>query len=319
MKPSTPPVRLGAYIGALVLLFVGAFGLGAVVDPLKSKPKKSHAGSEMPTPSPTDGHDSGHTDGHGDSHDDHGDAGHDAHSAPSGLAISQDGYTFVPVDATLPAGKSVPFRFTITGHDGHPVTKFDEVHEKELHLIVVRRDMSGFQHVHPERDASGVWSVELDLSSGGTYRAFADFSPEGHGSITLGTDITVGGTFAPVPLPEVSKTTTVDGYTVALEGAPVAGEDSEMSFTFTKNGKPVDDLETYLGAFGHLVSLRSGDLAYLHVHPAEEAEAGQHGGPTIGFSVSFPTAGTYRLYLDFQTEGKVRTAEFTITVGSAHA
>jgi hypothetical protein len=316
VKSSPAPVKLGAYGGALAIVFAAAFGLGAVVDPIKSKPK-NHAESEQPHD------DGGHTDtGNGASHgdgpgDSHGDGGHDAHGTPEGLAISSDGYTLMPTNTTLPPGKSVPFRFSITGPDGHPVTAFDKVHEKELHLIVVRRDMSGYQHVHPTRDEHGTWSIELDLSSGGTYRAFADFSPEGHGSMTLGTDISVGGAFTPVPLPEASKSTTVDGFAVALEGTPMPGEDSELTFTVTRGGNPVDNLEPYLGAFGHLVSLRAGDLAYLHVHPADHAEAGHHGGPTIHFSALFPSAGTYRLYLDFQVAGKVRTAEFTVNVGTA--
>jgi hypothetical protein len=103
---------------------------------------------------------------------------------------------------------------------------------------------------------------------------------------------------------------------VTLAGKPSAGKESELTFTISKGGKPVADLQPYLGAFGHLVSLRGGDLAYLHTHPAQEASAGMKGGPEIKFMTTFPTAGTYSLFLDFQHAGAVHTAEFTVRVGS---
>jgi hypothetical protein len=80
------------------------------------------------------------------------------------------------------------------------------------------------------------------------------------------------------------------------------------------DGRPVTDLEPYLGAFGHLVAIRAGDLGYLHVHPEEGAP-----GPGIDFATAFPEPATYRLFLDFQHRGVVRTAAFTIESGGAPA
>jgi hypothetical protein len=82
----------------------------------------------------------------------------------------------------------------------------------------------------------------------------------------------------------------------------------------------VTTLEPYLGAYGHLVALRAGDLAYLHVHPeGEEPAAGQLSGPSVTFSAEAPTAGRYLLYLDFQVDGKVHTATFTVEAAGAAA
>ena len=61
-------------------------------------------------------------------------------------------------------------------------------------------------------------------------------------------------------------------------------------------------MEDYLGAKGHLVALREGDLAFLHVHPDADR---------LGFMAEFPTAGAYRLFLQFKTGGRVHTAAFT--------
>jgi oxalate decarboxylase/phosphoglucose isomerase-like protein (cupin superfamily) len=60
--------------------------------------------------------------------------------------------------------------------------------------------------------------------------------------------------------------------------------------------------EPYLGAGGHLVALREGDMAFLHVHPMDD---GAH------FAATFPTAGRYRLFLQFKHEGQVQTVAFT--------
>ena len=82
-------------------------------------------------------------------------------------------------------------------------------------------------------------------------------------------------------------------------GAARAGQEVELRFAVTKDGRPVQT-EPYLGAGGHLVALREGDLAFLHVHPAGDA-----------FEATFPTTGAYRLFLQFKVDGRVHTAEFT--------
>jgi len=303
------PLRLAAYAGALAVAFAAAFTVGAAADPVVDDPSsarsgttelhpqedemKSHPGSQGAT---------GHTEGV-----------EEATAALPGLAVSAAGYTLVPAATAYSPGSAVPFRCTVTRPDGQPLSSYRETHEKELHLIVVRRDLAGFQHVHPMRDADGTWSVALDLPGGGTYRVFADFTPaQSEESLTLGTDIFVAGEFAPVAVPAPAATDTVDGYTVRLDSDPHAGSETELTFTVTRDGAEVTDLEPYLGAFGHLVSLRTGDLAYLHTHPEQEAHAGDRGGPAVGFATEFPTAGTYRLFLDFQVAGTVHTAEFTI-------
>ena len=120
----------------------------------------------------------------------------------------------------------------------------------------------------------------------------------------------MAGEYAPAALPEPSESAEVDGYAVALEGTLVAGTGSTVTLSVAGDNGPVEDLEPYLGALGHLVAIRAGDLAYLHVHPAEAAE--EPGGPDIEFTVEVPTPGTYRLFLDFSHGGEVRTAAFTV-------
>jgi len=298
------PMKLAAYAAGLVAVFAGAAGVGNAVGPVAA-PARGHTDMESGT---GHGHDAGA-----------GETG----SALKGLQVSQDGYTLVPATTSVPAAKPTTYAFRITGPDGKPVTDYTPTHDKDLHLIVVRRDLAGFEHVHPTLGADGAWQVRLSLAAGaGTYRVFADFAPAaGDGdALTLGTDLVVAGDQQPTPLPEPARTTNVDGYTVTLDGQLTAGTSSPLTLTVSKDGRPVTDLQPYLAAYGHLVALRQGDLAYLHVHPDGAPGDGKtEAGPRIKFYAEVPTAGTYRLYLDFKHEGTVRTAEFTATASAANS
>jgi hypothetical protein len=203
--------------------------------------------------------------------------------------------------------------FRITGPDGDPVTEYDLDHDVDLHLIAVRRDLTGFQHVHPRLGEDGVWRIPLALDPG-VWRLFADFVPSALGEkLTLGADLAVAGQYAPAPLPPESRTAEVDGFTVVLTGALEPGGESELTLSVSRDGRPVTDLQPYLAAYGHLVVLRAGDLAYLHVHPAgEPGDVTTEPGPAVTFFSTAPSSGTYRLYLDFKHGDAVHTAAFTV-------
>ncbi|MGK3207906.1 hypothetical protein [Amycolatopsis sp. MEPSY49] len=273
--------RLAVFGGALALLAAGGFVVGRTAGPVAT------AAAE----------DAGHGGGHAETATEVG--------LPGGLASSQDGYTFAE-----PVAEAGRFTFRITGPDGRPATAFDVEHEKKLHLIVVRRDTAGFRHIHPELAPDGTWSVPLTLPAAGSYRAFADFAPTGGKPMTLGVDFPVAGDYRPATFAP-SRVATVDGYRVELAGDLTAGKTSPLTLTVSRAGVPVTDLQPYLGAYGHLVALRGGDLAYLHVHPDGEPVPG----PEVHFAAEVPSAGTYRLFLDFRHGGVVRTAEFTLTTG----
>lgn len=303
------PAKLAAFGAGLVAVFGAATGVGAVVGPVGPAAADGAAAHDTAA-----GDDAAH--GGGASHGDEAPSGDDAAQLPGGLAVSEDGYTLALDRPALPAGDDVPLSFRVLGPDGHAVTGFEVRHDEDLHLIAVRRDLAGYQHVHPEPGADGVWRVPLDLSPG-SWRVFADFAASADGEDrTLGTDLQVAGDYTPAPLPEPSRTAEVDGYEVTLDGDLVAGEESELTLTVRRDGAPVTDLQPYLGAYGHLVALRTGDLAYLHVHPTGEPGDGvTPSGPGITFATTTPSVGSYRLFLDFRHGDVVRTAAFTVTVG----
>ena len=308
------PVKLAAFGGVLSIAFAAALGVGAATgSPLGAGDEPAHE-HEEPDPAAAGPADEAAPApgaaamGIGDE------------QVPAGLALSQSGYALELRDQILTAGRDVELGVRIVGDDGEAIRAFDVDHDERMHVILVRRDTTGFQHVHPEMGADGTWTVPVDLDPG-SWRVLADFvpaaGPAGGEALTLGADLSVAGQYAPSPLPSTARTDTVDGYTVTLDGDLTTGRDSTMTFTVTRAGRPVSDLQPYLGAYGHLVALRAGDLAYLHVHPEGEPAASATGGPDVAFSASAPTPGTYRLFLDFRHDGQVRTAEFTLVLDAA--
>ncbi|MFD7627800.1 hypothetical protein ACFV7Q_17490 [Streptomyces sp. NPDC059851] len=284
--------KIGLFSAALATTFTAAYTLGAATEPLTDRTGNAqHASHTETSAAPTTG------------------------DLPGGLQVSQDGYTLDVQTPRLTAGQEAPLRFAIKDDNGKAVTDYTRAHDEELHLIVASRELNTFRHLHPTRAADGTWSTPVNLLAAGDYRVFADFTPakKDATALTLGTDLAVAGAYQPRALPAQQTTSEVDGYTVSLDGNLAAGKMSNLTLNVTKYGKPVTDLEPYLGAYGHLVALRAGDLAYLHVHPeGEPGDGATKPGPAVSFMATAPTNGTYRLFLDFKHQGTVRTAAFTV-------
>ena len=272
----TTAARLAGFGATLAVLFGGGALAGAVIDPDREEPRAAHAEESMTMET----------------------AAHDVR----GLAVADDGLRLEILTPELRRDRPETLRFRIVDDEDRVVRDFDVEHEKRMHLILARRDLTGFQHLHPRQDADGTWTTPVEIPDAGSYRVFADFS-YGDEPQTLAADVRVDGMADLVPLPAPAPTaTTGDGYTVALESTSAhPGEEAELAFTITKDGKPVET-EPYLGAGGHLVALREGDMAFLHVHPT---------GDGVEFGATFPSEGSYRLFLQFKHDGEVHTAAFT--------
>lgn len=303
------PIKLGGFVAALVAVLALSFGVGNAVGPIGHVTENTqHTGEQDMTNA--SGHDEGgHATGVGG-------------GLAGGLMVSEQGYTLQPTSTILEQGRTT-VTFRILGPDEQPLTDFEATHDADLHFFAVKRDLSGFHHLHPTMDESGTWSIDVDLTPG-VWRLLADFRPVGHETVTLGSDVFVAGNYVPRLLAPVESTATVDDYTVTVNGQLTPGASSELTLAVARNGEPVTDLEPYLAAYGHLVALRAGDMAYLHVHPEGEPRDGTtESGPDITFFATAPSAGAYRLFLDFKHDGVVRTAAFTMqataTAGSGEA
>ncbi len=302
------PTRVTGFLVGVVAVFGIAYAVGGQVGAVGAT-ADVHASDGSSGHASADGH---VADGHSSA-----DSPESSNEVPGGLMVSSNGYTLALVDSVAQVGRRQPIAFVIDGPDG-PVTAYDVEHEKRLHFIAVRRDFTGFQHVHPTLASDGTWSTDLDLTPG-QWRVFADFKPSGADAVTLGADLSVPGRVAVPTQRQDNRVAKVDGYTVTLTGDLVAGEHSMIELRVARDGRPVTDLQPYLGAYGHLVALRGGDLAYLHVHPDGEPGDGKiEPGPGIAFGAEVPSAGSYHLYLDFKHDGVVRTAEFQLDASGEH-
>jgi hypothetical protein len=276
----TPPVRLGLFALVLIVAFGTAAALGAGVHPGQPEPREDAMGmTEM--------------------------------GGAMGVTVDDGDFAITPATFTTTASAPGRLSFRIVDRNGRVVRDGFEVEaERRMHVIVVRRDLSGYQHVHPTEGADGTWSVPVTVADPGVYRVFSDFQRDGTKHV-LAADLTVPGSYLPRPVPAPTRTTTVDGFGVGIRHDAIrAGDDVDLAFTVARGGAPVAGIEPYLGARGHLVALREGDLSYLHMHPHDEAE--EPGG--ISFRAHFPAAGRYRLFLQFQVGESVHTAAFTLEV-----
>jgi hypothetical protein len=261
------PTRLAAFAVALAAVLGAGAGIGAAIGP-----DVDAAEAEAPAPE------------------------------GEGVVSALEGYRMIPTSTRL-AAEGGTFEFLIAAPDGDPELAFTELHERDLHLIVASQELSTFHHVHPALAADGTWSVELPALPAGSYRAIADFQVADGPRLALGTDLSVAGEYEPAAVEPPSRIADVDGYEVTLEAEPGDGGNVDVTLTVRRDGAVVE-LEPYLGAMGHLVALRSGDLAYAHVHAADGR-----------FEATLPSAGRYGLFFDFKHDGTVRTAAFTFDQG----
>lgn len=190
----------------------------------------------------------------------------------------------------------------------------DLEHTKKIHLIVVSDDLSWFDHIHPEEQANGAYTVSETFPAGGEYTIFADYKPSGAEHVVDKLSLKVDGEVPTAKVYDKEQLTgdAGDGYSVEL--TPEAGRfqtnrSLHLAGKVTRAGKPVDvdTLEDYLGAKAHMVVLSVNEKEYLHVHPGvENGEFDLH--------TTFDKAGFYRGWIQFQVDGKVHTADFAFNV-----
>ncbi|NIK70754.1 MULTISPECIES: hypothetical protein [unclassified Paenibacillus] len=238
---------------------------------------------------------------------------HHAHEEGHNQSVTVQ-WSFLPKQPE--AGNRAAIQLNFKDAHGRPVQSFDLNHEREIHLIAVSSDLSEFQHLHPVDEGQGHFTVDTVFPKGGAYKLFADFVPAGGSHQVARTEVTVGGkTTAAVPLvPDKRLVQTVQSTVVSLHtGELQAGKETALAFSFKDagTGRPVPDMEPYLGAAGHVVIVSSDLRHYLHVHPKE----GQTAGPEALFETTFPSPGIYKVWGQFQRHGDLLTSSFTIKVG----
>jgi hypothetical protein len=258
------------------------------------------------------------------------------------------GLDFQTVPRLVRPGQKITMRFAIS----HPGTgertkKFEAVHEKLYHLFVISQDMEFFQHLHPTQTTDGSWLIELALPKPGYYKVLSDFLPSGGSSQFIARPLVTAGYTGDLAadgarlIPDTSFTKTVDDMTATIAYDPpafVAGLYGHLQFhlTDTKTGRPITDLQTYLGAFGHTLIMSEDMSDYVHSHPFDilampDDDGGPpqflippgsnletlRGGPDVTFEGLMPKPGRFRAWTQFRRHDKVYTVAFTFEVVAA--
>ncbi|PEJ56804.1 hypothetical protein CN692_15840 [Bacillus sp. AFS002410] len=212
-------------------------------------------------------------------------------------------------------GKKVNLNIQINSLNGKPVDQFELEHEKLMHLIVVSKDLSFFDHLHPQYKGKGLFTVVPNFPNGGEYKLFADFIPKGSDKNVKTKLVKVSGQQGePISLtPDKLLTKVIDGKEITLKFDKLTTNDeAKMTFTLkdAKTKKDIINLQPYLGAIGHVVAISGDTNTYLHVHPMNEKSSG----PDAEFMTSFPKKGVYKIWGQFKQNGNVFIVPFIVDV-----
>ena len=244
------------------------------------------------------------------------------------------------------AGHPVPLAFSIRYSDTKQIVpKFELTHQKLLHLILVSDDMRWFEHQHPWRDGDGIFRISQKFPHPGRYYAFLDYTPaDGDNQVQRQTiDIGPGTHHAVKPrLPAATTSAETSDLAITLKTQPAAlhaGDTALFTYTFTdrRTGKPVADMQPFIGAMGHLMILRDDRKTFLHTHVVGGVAGGSYQaamlnmmqaghdlvvtpdmatqtGPKFTFKFTLPRAGNYMTWGQFMHGNKVVTAPFSLRV-----
>ncbi len=227
----------------------------------------------------------------------------------------------ITAPAEIKPNSPLTLTFSITDkRTGKRVEKFRIIQEKLMHVIVLSKDLTYYDHIHPEYLGNGTFSVTTMLPKEGTYQLYIEYSPpdffENVTIVSLKTNGAQSADDAHISVGAFDKHF-ASRYQVKLSPEGPFRKNESVDFIYTlsddKTGKPLDTLEPYLGAFGHLAMVSEDGLTYVHVHPVDIPTIGQTvGGPSVRFNTYFPKAGKYKLFAQFQHEGKLFVTDFVV-------
>jgi hypothetical protein len=228
---------------------------------------------------------------------------------------------------------------------GEPVRSLELVHERPYHLFVISQDMAHFQHIHPEQRPDLTWTIDVTLPKPGYYTVLSDFLPSGGASQLISRPIVTAGFAGDLAsdsarlVADTSAMKVVDDITATVSFDPptfVAGLYGHIIFrlTDTKTGRPITDLQTFLGAFGHTLIMSEDMLDYVHSHSLDILAADDddgvpqfiippgadlerlRGGPDVTFDGLMPKPGRYRAWTQFRRNDIVHTFTTTFAVAA---
>lgn len=234
---------------------------------------------------------------------------HETDEGPVALEI----YSSTPVSAW----KSVLTFQMVETKTKHLISDSDltVAHEKKLHFIIYDPSLSQFQHVHPTYTSSkdSTWEVEVNFQVNGNYWAWAQGELSSDGSeFSAPTRLSVTGGAPELAQPNLSDVRTGEDRNsiITLSKTPLmAGKISMIGLTFSHKDGTAPQLSPYLGAVAHIVATPTDGDSLIHVHPVPGSTP-----TTAMLHVSFPDAGFYRLWIQFNDGGELHVVPLSVEV-----
>lgn len=233
--------------------------------------------------------------------------------------------------AGMPVGMTLAIRYA---DSKELVRDFEVVHERFLHLLMVSEDLSWFEHQHPVRGKDGLFRLAWTFPRPGRYRLYADFTPADGDNQVKQLPLTVGGGSATtVPLtPDRGRVKRVGDYRVELRMRPASLRmERPTLLTFIirdRRGRPVHDIQPFIGAMGHLIAISQDGHEVVHTHVLQASTQGSlekealpvspgmvtEKGPAFTFKLTLPTGGLYKTWAQFMRDNRVITVPFSFQV-----
>jgi hypothetical protein len=245
--------------------------------------------------------------------------GHGGHGNHGGMTMpAAEGAETTTAKLTtgnIQAGAETKLVIDVKDKSGKPIDKFETFQTKLMHLIVVSDDLQTFSHIHPVYKQKGRFEVQANFPQGGNYTLVSDYKPAGQAEQVSLMQVKVAGKSSSAPKVDFTKAKSIGDTKVQLTADNLkAGKETMLVFKMQQaNGQPVTDLKPYLGERGHLVIMQQSSpltrADYIHAHAAEHGRGGE-----VHFMTTFPKAGKYKMWGQFNRNGKIVTADFWVNV-----
>lgn len=293
----------------MIYSFAGLVAAGAIAASGLTNSKVPNQGSQMPPMQQGDASMGGMQ--HGEKSND----SHEGHSTPTQTTATQAKLT-----ASRDIAPKTPVKLSIEVRDsaGKAIANFDTFQQKLMHLIVVSDNLQFFSHIHPTYKGNGSFEVEANFPRSGSYTLFSDYKPSGQKEQVSVMKKQVAGDNLPAAAVNFNSTKTFGDIKANLafsQPKVKAGEEVTIIFNLQQKSddRPVTDLQPYLGERGHLVILKQSSpltkADYIHAHAMKDSPDG-----IVQFMTSFPQPGKYKLWGQFNRNGKIVIADFWVNV-----
>jgi hypothetical protein len=225
------------------------------------------------------------------------------------------------------SGSTEKLRLEIKNQNDGAVKDFTNVQDYPLHLLLIRSDRTGFQHIHPMLNKeTGEFTQDILFPLDGSYRLYAEFTEIGKAKTNLESKITVGDleSYEPPEALNINKSAAVsNGFIASFYFPPnddsvgpantdfFAGANSTLLISIETNSQPFKNLEPYHGSLGTL-TVFGPDMQPIVVSAQKPENDIQSG--LLTFELTFPKTGHYKLFLETKANQKMTLFNFAANV-----